>query len=212
MTGRVPVRALLGLGVAALLTAVAVAAAGGPRAAGAQAGAELRSPDAFASIGDTAQRSVALFVEAGKVLQHPRCRNCHPQGDRPTQGDDGRPHLPVVRRGDDGHGAPGLRCEACHQAANYDAVGMPGQKDWHLAPRSMALQGRSLPEICAQLKDQDKNGVRTLAQIVDHVTTDPLVLWTWAPGPGRRPAPGTPAVFAALIKAWADSGADCPRG
>jgi hypothetical protein len=105
--------------------------------------------DAFASIGDPAQRSIAHFVEAGKVFQGPRCRNCHPAGDSPTQGDDSRPHLPQVRRGDDGHGEPGLRCDACPQAVNNDAV--PGQKDWHLAPRSMALAGRSLPQICAQL-------------------------------------------------------------
>ena len=201
---------LFGLGVAALVVAGAIALILTPRPAGAQAAAELRGPDAFAAIANPAARSAALFVEAGKVLQHQRCRTCHAAGDRPTQGDDGRPHVPVVRRGDDGTGVPGLRCETCHQAANYDAVGMPGQKDWALAPRSMVLAGRTLPEVCAQMKDENRNGGRSLAQIAQHVASDPLVLWAWAPGAGRRPTPGDSATFAALIKAWAETGAQCP--
>jgi len=42
---------------------------------------------AFGQSGDPekAARSIALFREAGKVLQHPRCRNCHPAGDRPRR-------------------------------------------------------------------------------------------------------------------------------
>ena len=55
------------------------------------ADAELRAPGAFTNIADPAQRSAALFVEAGKVLLHPRCVNCHPAGDRPIQGDGRRP-------------------------------------------------------------------------------------------------------------------------
>jgi len=35
----------------------------------------------FDSISDRGQRSVALFEEAGKVIQNPRCMNCHPAGD-----------------------------------------------------------------------------------------------------------------------------------
>ena len=53
--------------------------------------------DAFDTITDQAARSVALFEEAGKVIQHPRCVNCHPAGDRPLQGDDSHPHVPWVR-------------------------------------------------------------------------------------------------------------------
>jgi hypothetical protein len=36
---------------------------------------ELRPPTAFSSIQDPRERSVALFREAGKVIQHPRCIN-----------------------------------------------------------------------------------------------------------------------------------------
>src|ERR1700730_17075464 len=53
------------------------------------AGAEdLRGPDTFSSLSNPSERARALFVEAGRVLPHPRCVNCHPVGERPTQGDD----------------------------------------------------------------------------------------------------------------------------
>jgi len=155
-------------------------------------------------------RSIALFREAGKVLQHPRCLNCHPAGDRPSQTDTMRPHIPPVVRGADGHGPPGLPCSTCHPRANYDAARMPGHPDWHLAPRSMAWQGKSLAEICAQLKDPARNGGRDLPALLRHMSDDSLVGWAWAPGVGRTPAPGTQAEFGALMRAWADSGAHCP--
>src|SRR4051794_22354141 len=67
---------------------------------------------------DSAERSIALFREAGKVLQHPRCLNCHPATDSPTQTDALRPHLPRIVRGPDGRGPAGLPCSACHHVAN----------------------------------------------------------------------------------------------
>ena len=159
---------------------------------------------------EQAARSIALFREAGKVLQHPRCLNCHPVGDRPTQTDRMTPHRPMVIRGADGHGAPGLPCNACHHAANYEESGVPGNAQWRLAPASMAWQGRSLADICAQVKDPARNGGHSLAEIVEHATRDPLVGWAWTPGADREPAPGTQAAFGALVKAWAASGAVCP--
>src|SRR4029453_7898892 len=91
---------------------------------------------------DPAARSIALFREAGKVLQHPRCLNCHPAGDSPTQTDAMRPHVPPIVRGEDGHGPPGLPCTTCHHAANFDPARVPGNPNWRLAPLSMAWQGR----------------------------------------------------------------------
>jgi hypothetical protein len=172
---------------------------------------ELRPPGAFARIGDTAARSAALFAEAGKVLQHPRCLNCHPDGDRPSQGT-GYPHQPPVQRGDDGFGTTAMRCSTCHPVANFDPGRVPGHPKWHLAPASMAWQRRSLAEICEQVKDPARNGGHSLEQIVEHMTNDTLVGWAWTPGADREPAPGTQAAFGALIKAWADSGAACPVG
>jgi hypothetical protein len=171
---------------------------------------ELRSVASFADIADTQARSIALFEEAGKVLQHPRCVNCHPVGDRPRQTDTMRLHQPLVVRGKDGHGAPGMACATCHGASNFDPAGVPGDPHWALAPASMTWEGKSLGQICGQLKDPKRNGGRDIAAILKHVMTDSLVKWGWNPGPGRTPAPGTNAEFGALLAAWADIGAHCP--
>jgi hypothetical protein len=144
---------------------------------------------------DADARSIALFREAGKVLQHPRCLNCHPVDDRPTQTDRMEPHRPWVVRGVDGNGAPGLACGTCHHAANFDAAGVPGNPGWRLAPASMGWQGRSLGAICAQIKDPARNGGKDMAALLHHVSEDSLVGWAWTPG-GRR----TPAQAARPIK------------
>lgn len=170
---------------------------------------DLRDPTAFAGIADAAQRSVALFEEAGKVLQHPRCTNCHPSDDRPRQRD-GEAHVPPVLRGPDDRGIAVLECSSCHTSRNAELARVPGAPGWHLAPRSMGWLGQDLGAICRQLKDPARNGQKTLAQIVEHTKNDALVAWGWAPGADRAPAPGSQARFGALIEAWVETGAHCP--
>jgi hypothetical protein len=170
----------------------------------------LASVESFASIGDTAARSAALFTELGKVLTHPRCVNCHPAGDRPRQTDARRLHQPPVTRGPDGLGLPAMRCPICHQNANFDPGRVPGNPIWHLAPRDMAWESKTLAEICTQIKDPARNGNRTLEALVEHIGTDHLVGWAWAPGYGRQPAPGTQKEAGALVEAWVRTGAACP--
>jgi hypothetical protein len=176
--------------------------------------ADLASPASFASIADTNERSSAIFVEASKVMMSPRCVNCHPAGDRPLQGEGAtsRLHQPPVARGEDGFGSVTLRCFSCHRDANFDPGHMPGHAHWHLAPASMAWQGKTPAEICAQVKDSARNGNRTVAQIVEHMSHDSLVGWAWTPGVGRTPAPGTQAQLAALLDEWMKTGAACPGG
>jgi hypothetical protein len=175
------------------------------------AGAEdLRGPDTFSSLSNPSERARALFVEAGRVLQHPRCLNCHPVGERPTQGDDRHPHSPPVVRGSNDKGAVGMRCTTCHQNANYEPSGVPGNPLWHVAPKSMAWQTKSLGQICEQIKDPRLNGGKTLAAIHEHMARDSLVGWAWMPGGNREPAPGTQAQLGALIAAWIEAGAACP--
>src|SRR5712691_7265734 len=142
---------------------------------------QLRPAASFASIADPRARSIALFAEAGRVLQHPRCVNCHPVGERPFQTERMRPHQPLVVRGKDGHGAPGMACNTCHGGANFDPARVPGDPHWHLAPASMALEGKTLGYICEQLKDPARNGNRSVAAILEHVVTDRLFKWAWAP-------------------------------
>src|SRR4051812_22681167 len=87
---------------------------------------ELRSVDEFRVIGDRAERSRALFAEAARVLLHPRCVNCHPDGDTPHQGMEGRRHDPPVVRGPENAGVVGMECTTCHQDRNQDLTRVPG--------------------------------------------------------------------------------------
>ena len=153
-----------------------------------------------------------MFTELGKVLTHPRCVNCHPAGDRPRQGEQGRLHQPPVERGADGHGLAAMRCAICHQQANFDPGRVPGHPEWHLAPREMAWEGKTLAEICAQIKDPGAQRRPVAGKTSSHhIGTDTLVGWAWAPGFGRTPAPGTQKEAGALVEAWVKTGAACPK-
>ena len=140
---------------------------------------------------DRAERSRALFLQASRVFLHPRCVNCHPDGDSPHQGME-------------------ARCDSCHQEHNLELARVPGAPHWHLAPRFMAWEGKSPRQICEQMKDPQRNGSRTLSQIVEHNAHDKLVAWGWSPGHGREPAPGTQEELGKLVAAWVESGAECP--
>ena len=122
-------------------------------------------------------------------------------------------HQPLAVRGKDGHGAVAMACTTCHGASNFAPSAnwsVPGNPKWGVAPIEMAWEGRSLRQICQQVKDPKRNGGKTMKQIVDHMAHDDLVGWGWNPGPGRTPAPGTQQQFGALIQAWVDAGANCP--
>jgi hypothetical protein len=165
-------------------------------------------PPAKDSIG-----SKKAFLVAYKVLMSPRCMNCHPSGDIPLQGDDSHLHTQGVKRGPDGKGLYALKCSNCHQPQNTPGLHMPpGNPKWHLPPADMKMvfQGKSPKELAAQLKDPKRNGNRTLAQLIDHVTNDQLVLAGWNPGDGRTLPPLSHAEFAKNFKAWIDKGAYLP--
>lgn len=154
------------------------------------------------------------FDPIAEVLTHPRCANCHVEDDVPlwSAADGGSdPHGMAIRAGESRMGIETIPCQTCHRAQNGTLPGSaPGVEGWALAPPEMAWAARTPAEICAQLQDPARNGGRTLAEVADHVLHDPLVVWGWAPGPGRAPAPGTPEATAAAILAWAEAGAPCP--
>lgn len=175
----------------------------------------LRPVTQFEAIDDDELRSATLFVEAGKVIQSPRCLNCHPSDREPTQGDDLHAHVPIMRADEEGHALPGIECRTCHGIANVvtygaDIESIPGNARWALAPASMAWQGKTLLEICEQIKDPARNGGFSLEKLHEHMAHDPLVGWAWSPGPGRVPAPGTQRQLGELIAAWIETGAHCP--
>jgi hypothetical protein len=175
----------------------------------------LKSPADFESVGDRAERSRALFSELSKVLTHPRCMNCHPAGAVPLQGE-GREHMPRVWREDPATNANATNCSGCHTEANFAVSeastyqSIPGHPRWGLAPLSMAWQGKSIGDICLQLKDPERNGGRDLALLHEHIAKDDLVAWGWNPGEGRQPAPGSQDAAGKLTQAWIDTGAECP--
>lgn len=205
------------IGVLAIAAALMVGCGGRPaenvRSTGPAPAApeDLRPPEAFARIADPAERARALFVEASRVMLHPRCVNCHPAGDVPAQGERGERHEPPVLRGPDNHGIVGMECTSCHQDRNLELARVPGAPKWALAPIEMAWVGRTPGSLCEQVKDPARNGGKTIAQIVEHSAHDELVAWGWKPGWGRAPAPGTQARFGALMAAWAEAGAACPQ-
>ncbi|HEV7310369.1 Isoquinoline 1-oxidoreductase subunit [Ensifer sp.] len=203
-----------GLAANCLLVAAGITLAPPLRA---QTTTTLRTVESFQSISDERARSVALFEEAGKVIQHPRCVNCHPATERPLQGMSMHPHQPPVVRGDGGMGVAGMQCNTCHSDKNTPVIGqadtlksIPGNPAWHLAPIEMAWEGKTLGQICEQLKDPKRNGEKTMAQMVEHMAHDDLVGWGWQPGDGREPVPGTQEAFGKIIKAWVETGAACP--
>jgi hypothetical protein len=151
------------------------------------------------------------FERVATVLQGPRCLNCHPRGDRPKQGDDRHVHLMNVQRGTESMGVAAMRCVTCHQARNNDMAGIPGAPHWHLAPASMGWDGVSKGELCRTLLDPSKNGGRSVAALVQHMTGDELVLWAWNPGRGRTPPALSVNDFKAVLEQWAAAGAPCPN-
>ncbi|MFT3932762.1 MAG: hypothetical protein QM726_04025 [Chitinophagaceae bacterium] len=157
--------------------------------------------------------SQKAFLAAYKVLMSPRCMNCHPKGDVPLQGDDSHLHTQGVKRGVDGKGLYALKCANCHQPQNSAGIHMPpGNPNWHLPPANMKMvfEGKTPRELAAQLKDPKRNGNKTLAQLIDHVTNDKLVLGGWSPGDGRTLPPLSHAEFAKNFKEWIDKGAYLP--
>ena len=173
-------------------------------------GNQLRAVADFAVISDQKQRSRMLFLEASRVLLHPRCANCHPDGDVPLQSMQMTAHQPPVTRGPESRGVVGMECGSCHQDRNLTDARVPGAPDWHVAPREMAWVGKSPRFICEQMKDPKRNGGKSLAQIVEHTAHDKLVGWGWYPGHGREPAPGSQQQFGAIVAAWVQTGAECP--
>lgn len=179
-----------------LAAAGLLAAVGGRREAGAQ--------------GDPTAAAKADFLAIARVLQSPRCMNCHPSGDAPLQTDAGVPHaMNVTRRSP----PAGLPCTTCHPAQNAPfAGGPPGVPGWRMPPDDMPMvfQGRTPAQLCAQLKDPAHNGHKTLPELEEHMTHDKLVLWGWDPGPGRTTPPLPQAVFAGHVKRWVAAGGPCP--
>ena len=156
--------------------------------------------------------AAAAFEALVPALRNPRCMNCHSTGDYPRQGDDSHPHTMDIRRGPNGDGVNAVKCSSCHQDRNMVGIHTPpGAPGWHLPSPAMPMiwEGLSDRGLCELLKDPKQNGNRTVAQIVQHMST-PLVFWGWHPGDGRTPIAMPQQLFLAKVSEWATKGAACP--
>jgi mono/diheme cytochrome c family protein len=178
------------------------------------AAAVLSSPRSVRAAKPDENASRDAFLQVYRVLTSPRCQNCHPAGDSPLQGDDSHVHIQNVKRGKDGHGVYGMRCDTCHQATNLPGAHMPpGNPKWSLPKPElkMVFVARSPAELCNQLKDPKRNGHRTLSDLLDHIANDDLVGWGWNPGDGRTLPPLSRPDTVAQLKIWIEGGAACPK-
>jgi hypothetical protein len=169
---------------------------------------------ASASSKNDSDASAKAFLAASRTLLHPRCVNCHPEGDQPLVGDTSLPHPMNIERGADGMGGAGLQCSGCHQERNLPGEHTPpSAPDWHLPARRMPMvfQNRTPRQLCEQLKDPAQTGRRNLEQILDHVRDAPLVKWGWNPGDRRTPPPGSHDDFVRVMTEWVRKGAACPE-
>lgn len=153
--------------------------------------------------------AVRAFDRIAAVMRHPRCMNCH-QETIPLQGEERRLHIPRVVRGEDNLGVTALRCTNCHNETNNTASRVPGAPHWSLAPASMEWQGLSTPELCQALTDKERNGGKSLDQLVEHMGSDPLVLWGWTPGGGREPVDVDHDDLMKALRLWVAAGGPCP--
>jgi len=98
-----------------------------------------------------------------------------------------------------------------------------------LAPLSMAWESSpnvavSGNQLCTALKDKSRNGGRDLTgpqppgapdTLLEHIETEALVQWAFAPGTRRdgtprEPPPLTYPEFVAAFTTWANAGGPCP--
>ncbi len=124
-----------------------------------------------------------------------------------------------------------VNCRNCHTDTNGQNAGMPpGAANnlmpgfvWHMPPPTMIIdEGLTPQQLCENWLDPAKNsnlafrgGKDDLAtfekEFVHHVRDDPLIRWSWQPGPGRTAAPGEHADFVRAMQLWIDAGANCPQ-
>lgn len=201
-------RRIFGLAAALGIGVVAVACGGPPPAEGPVAQTAARPV--------SQQEALADFEVVRSVLQHPRCQNCHPQGDVPLQGDQGVLHTQNVQRGPEGKGMPGEECTTCHGPGNPPAsYGLhipPGVPNgWHMPgpDHKLVFVGVAPGPLCEAVRDPNRNGGMKTEALEKHIE-DPLVTWGWTPGRGRTAIPVPREQFKKAWNDWLHAGSPCP--
>lgn len=159
------------------------------------------------------------FARIYEVASHPRCSNCHvgaenrPMWSGPSYGKT-RPHGMNIDAGESRIGAETLLCSTCHARREEGLNDTPHAApqvaaDWRLAPVEAAWFGRTAPEVCAQLRDPERNGGRDFVDLARHLDHDVILHWAWSPGGGREPAPYSLQEHVNDVLAWGAAGFPC---
>ena len=182
--------------------------------------AEIRPPEEGSASLD---EGLAAFQRVYEVASHPRCANCHvgddniPMWSGPSYGET-RPHGMNIDAGVSRIGAETLLCSTCHRTSQ-DLDSEPHAPPhfgigWQLAPVEFEWFDKSPVEICEQLKDPDRNGGRDWMGLAEHLIVDAghrgPVLWGWAPGGTREPAPYNLQQHVDDMVTWGVAGQPCP--
>jgi cytochrome c553 len=166
---------------------------------------ELEQPAVTAS----KEAGLAAFRDIYAVATHPRCMNCHPDGDAPLQTDASIPHVMGVTRFSP---LDGLHCSTCH-APQGVGTGLaplpPANPIWSMPPRAMAFENRTPAALCAQLKDRTVNGGRGHIGLTEHIANDHLLQTSWHSG--REAPPVTHPELVERFEAWGAAGGPCPE-
>ena len=171
----------------------------------------------------TRMGGLAAWERIYEVASHPRCSNCHtgasdrPMWSGPSYGRT-RVHGMNIRAGESRIGAEYVPCSTCHTTKDGDwdaANAVPHAAPrvamaWQLAPVEAHWFGQSSDQICAQLRDPERNGDRDYMGLAAHLDHDLILHWAWAPGGGREPAPYDLQSHVNDILAWGVAGYPCP--
>ena len=166
----------------------------------------------------TRAEGLAAWTRIYEVTSHPRCSNCHvgadnrPMWSGPSYGRT-RVHGMNINAGDSRIGAETIPCSTCHaqRGSVNDTPHAPPQvrAEWQLAPVEAEWFGKSSDEICAQLRDPERNGDRSVLDLAQHLDHDVILHWAWAPGGGREPAPYSLQEHVNDVLTWGVAGFPC---
>lgn len=163
---------------------------------------------------------LAAWDRIYEVASHPRCSNCHvgaserPMWSGPSYGAT-RVHGMNIQAGESRIGAETIPCRTCHVTNGSGGTDQPHMAPqvaaaWQLPPVEADWFGKSSDEICAQLRDPERNDGRTFLEIADHLGHDVILHWAWTPGGGREPAPYSLQEHTNDVLAWGVAGMPCP--
>ena len=167
---------------------------------------------------------LAAWGRIFEVASHPRCANCHTgASDRPMWSGPSfgrtRVHGMNIRAGESRIGAEYIPCATCHTTKDADwenANVIPHAAprvamDWRLAPVEAHWFGQNSEQICARLRDPERNGDRDMIGLAQHLDHDLILHWAWNPGGGRAPAPYSLQEHIDDILVWGVAGMPCPQ-